>query len=1190
MSSHEQRKVQVETDVNMHQQESNRDSADVNGLNSKSLSANLQQEPSESQSETTNLHQQGSNARITNSQQQQQHDKTMNHPQSGQERAKVWEETVMIPTYGVGEPEKNPMFLEKRVYQGSTGRVYPIPVIDKIKDDKELKSYQMLILENEYLRVEIMPEIGGRIYRALDKTNNYDFVYYNRVIKPALVGLAGPWISGGIEFNWPQHHRPNTFGPVEYKIEENEDGSATVWVSEIDRMYGTKMTAGFTLHPGKSYIEISAQLYNRTSLPQIFLWWANPAIPVNDHTQSVFPPDVIAVFDHGKRDVSRFPIATGTYYKYDYSDGVDISRYKNIPVPTSYMAYKSDYNFIGGYDHSVNAGLLHVANHHISPGKKQWTWGHGDFGQAWDRNLTDEDGPYIELMTGVYTDNQPDFTWLAPYEEKSFKQYFMPYKDIGFVKNASIDAAVNLEVDEQARQADVRVYATSPFTNARIELRGSKRVYLQETVTLSPTETFSTIIPLDQDDQPHDLKVTVSDANGRLLIDYQPKRPEIEKVPDPAEALPQPEELKTNEQLYLAGLHLEQYRHATFEPEAYYLEGLKRDASDIRLNVAYGTLLLRRGLYQESVNYFRTAIKSLTWKNPNPYDSEAYYQLGLALKLLGQDREAFAALYKSVWSAAWQDSGYFTLAQIACANGAIEEALELVEHSLTRNTRNYKARHLKTALLRRLQRYDEAIEMASSTLQLDKAHFGSIYELQRLLKLKGDHKSASDLEDQLLTLTRGNAHNHLAIATDYHDCGLYEEAAEVLRQIVPDAEADVYPMLHYTLGYLYDKLQQQELATQYLKAGSLATPDYCFPNSLFELAVLEHAVASHEHDARARYYLGNLLYDKKRYKEAVSLWESSREVDPTFPTVHRNLALAYYNKYEQAEQALGSLEQAFACDPSDARVLFELDQLLKKIGISPEVRFARLTAHRELVEQRDDLYTEFVTLHNLLGRHEEALQLLMSRKFHPWEGGEGKVTGQYVAALLALAEQYLDEGRVEAAIHRLQQALEYPHNLSEGKLAGAQENDIYYTLGCAYETLGLATEAERAFVKASRGLEEPTSAMYYNDQPPEMIFYQGLAWLKLQDQKEAKRRFNKLIDYGEKHLFDEVKIDYFAVSLPDFLVFEDDLNKRNVIHCKFMMGLGWLGLGNLAKAKQFLQEVLALDPNHQGAIIHMPEL
>ena len=198
--------------------------------------------------------------------------------------------------------------------------------------------------------------------------------------------------------------------PVDFTIEEFEDGSKTVWVSETEMMFRTKGMAGFTLYPGKAYIEIKGRLFNRTPFPQTFLWWANPAVKVNDYYQSVFPPDVYAVFDHGKRDVSDFPIATGTYYKVDYSPGTDISRYKNIPVPTSYMAINRSTILWVVMNMIRKAGMLHVADHHVSPGKKQWTWGNGDFGIAWDKQLTDEDGPYIELMTGVFTDNQPDFS------------------------------------------------------------------------------------------------------------------------------------------------------------------------------------------------------------------------------------------------------------------------------------------------------------------------------------------------------------------------------------------------------------------------------------------------------------------------------------------------------------------------------------------------------------------------------------------------------------------------------------------------------------------------------------------------------------------------------------------------------------------------------------------------------------
>ena len=894
-----------------------------------------------------------------------------------------------------------------------------------------------------------------------------------------------------------------------------------------------------------------------------------------------------AVFDHGKRDVSRFPIATGKYYKVDYSAGVDISWYKNIPVPTSYMAYHSEYNFIGGYDHAVQAGILHVANHHISPGKKQWTWGCGEFGKAWDRNLTDEDGPYVELMTGIFTDNQPDFAWLQPYENKSFKQYFMPYKNIGIVKNASIDAAVNLDVNSADHTASLQVYATSVFANAIIELKSKSQVYINETVTISPIQTFATVVALDSEDQADDLIASVRDAHGNVLIVYRPERPQIEKLPDAAKPLPMPEEIRTNEELYLAGLHLEQYRHATFEPELYYLEGLKRDPGDSRINVAYGTLLLRRGMFRESEAHFRKAIATLTRHNPNPYDSEAYYQLGLTLKMQGRLEEAYDAFYKATWSSAWQDSGYFSLAQIACEKKAYLEALELVERSLMRNTRNYKARDLKAALLRKLGHREEAEHVALETVRLDSADFGAYNELYLLHLARGEQTQAAAVRKELTHLMRDEVHNFIALAVDYLQSGLHEEGTDVLHRLVLDANQNVYPMLHYYLGYFYEKLGRPELAQAHLRAASMATPDYCFPNSLNDLVVLESAIAANPGDAKAHYYLGNLLYDKKRYTDAIRHWEATRQVDSSFATVHRNLALAYYNISGKADQALSSLEKAFACNPVDARVFYELDQLYKKLGYVPEKRLANLESHWELVTARDDLYLEYITLLNTLKQHEKAITLLAARKFHPWEGGEGKVTGQYALAHIELGKNYLHMQQDKDALETLKKALVYPENLGEGKLAGAQENNIHYYLGCAYKRLGMTEKATEYFRAASQGLEEPASPMFYNDQPPDMIFYQGLAWLKLGNAREARSRFNKLIDYGEQHLFDNVKIDYFAVSLPDFLVFEDDLDRRNKVHCFYMMGLGHLGLQEFKKAWTYFSRALELDVNHQGTRIHL---
>jgi hypothetical protein len=398
---------------------------------------------------------------------------------------RCWEEQVTIPTYPVQEADPNPMFLEKRVYQGSSGKVYPNPFTDRVALEKIDATYKAVFLENEFVQLMVLPEIGGRIHAGLDKTNGYDFFYRQHVIKPALVGLLGPWISGGVEFNWPQHHRPSTYMPVHTAIEEHADGSRTVWLSEHDPMLRMKGMVGIHLAPGKAIVEAKVRLYNRTPLPQTFLWWANVAVRVHDRYQAFFPPDVTFVADHARRAISSFPIARGSYYGVDYSPGADISWYKNIPVPTSYMVTESKYDFFGGYDHGRATGIVHTSNHLVAPGKKLWTWGNAEFGYAWDRNLTDDDGPYVELMAGAYTDNQPDFSWLQPYETKTFSQYWYPIQKIGPVKNANTAAAVNLEFDAGSVRVGVCV---TERRKVSVTLTCKGQTLIEEQVELAPGE------------------------------------------------------------------------------------------------------------------------------------------------------------------------------------------------------------------------------------------------------------------------------------------------------------------------------------------------------------------------------------------------------------------------------------------------------------------------------------------------------------------------------------------------------------------------------------------------------------------------------------------------------------------------------------------------------------------------------
>ncbi len=873
---------------------------------------------------------------------------------------KAWSEPVHIPTYLPDAPDPNPMFLENRVYQGSNGCVYPLPFIDRISTEPSDRAWQAVHIENEFVRLMVLPEIGGRIHVGLDKTNGYDFFYRQNVIKPALVGLAGPWISGGVEFNWPQHHRPATYMPVEWSIEEHPDGSRTIWLSDHDPLNRLKGMHGVCLRPGKSYLELKVRLYNRTPFVQTFLWWANAGVRVHDQYQSFFPPDVHYVADHARRAISTYPLCEGTYYGVAYGargyPANDLSWYANITVPTSYMAVGSKYDFVGGYDHAAQAGVIHVANHHISPGKKQWTWGNHPFGYAWDRNLTDEDGPYVELMAGVYTDNQPDFSFLAPWETKSFTQYWYPIRRIGPPQMANRDAALSL------RPEGVGVSVSAVFPNATIRLLCQGKTVARWTADLAPGAPFFQELRKQAD-------CAIVEAEGRELIRYAAEPLGRGEPPKPAVAppLPQSRDRKgaalTNDELYRIGLHLEQYRHATRSAEPYWEEALRRDPHDSRALNALGRGHLRCGEFRLAAVHFQLAIHSLTRFNANPYDGEPHYNLGLALRYLGFDEEAYAAFYKATWNYAWRTAGYTALAEIDAKHERWAGALEHLALALRTDADHVNARNLQAAILRRLGR--DAAAAIRETLALD--------PLNAWARHLADGCVPSDPQMQL------------DLAFDYARAGLNREAAGVLK--------GSQPMVLYTLAYL--------TGGRYT-AASRARPDYCFPSRLEEMLVLEAAIAAEPRDARALYYLGNFLYDRRRHEEAMRCWEGSAEIDPSFSVVWRNLGIGWYNVRRNPRKAAAAFNKALAANPQDARVLYERDQLWKRLGKTPKQRLAELERRIDLVNRRDDLSVELASLYNQTGRHQRALDVMLSRRFAPWEGGEGRALEQWARAARAL--------------------------------------------------------------------------------------------------------------------------------------------------------------------------------------------
>ncbi len=1087
------------------------------------------------------------------------------------DEVRAWEAAVVIPTYPAPVPDPNPMFLDKRVYQGSSGRVYPNPVTDAVSDVRVDRTYTAIYLENRYLEVMILPELGGRVHAVRDKTNGYDLVYRQNVIRPALVGLLGPWISGGIEFNWPQHHRPSTFMPVEHAIEECADGSRVVWLSEHEPMGRMKGMVGIRLHPGRALLEAEVRLYNRTAVPQTFLWWANVAVAVHDDYQAFFPPDVDWVGDHAKRATSRFPIARGHYYGVDYTRGVDLTWYRNIPVPTSYMVLDSGYDFFGGYDHARQAGLVHVADRRIAPGKKLWTWGAAEFGQAWDRELTDADGPYIELMAGVFTDNQPDFSWLRPYETRTFKQHWYPIQRIGPPKNATLRGALSLDASPGGFRIGAAV--TEPVAGASVRLVSHGRVLFERTLDLAPDAPLTAEVVAADVRRP--IRLFLHSAAGELLVSCEiaarPEQPEPVLATEPLA----PEAIASVEELYLTGLHLGQYRHATRNPAPYWDEALRRDPGDARSHNALGLLALHKGLSADAERHFRAAIATLTRRNPNPRDGEAFYALGLALDFQGRDAEAADAFAKAAWDGAWRGPAHYALAALACRRGRFASALAAVDEALAFDTRHLKARHLKTALLRRLGTPGAAEAFVMETWALDRLDLGAWHERALIERSHGDAHEADRLGAGALEFTRGSAGLYLDIAFDYAYAGLYDEARELLEPV-----AGASAMVLYALGD-FAAHQGNEADAKALRArAAAARTEYVFPSRLEEMRILERARAASSADARAPYYLGLLLYDRGRRDEAIRAWEAAVALDAGHSVAWRNLGMAAFNVQGDGERGLACYARARAANPGDARLLYEHDQLQKRLGVAPAVRLAGLESRLDLVTRRDDLSLERVLLQLRTGAPARALETLTTRRFHPWEGGEGQVSGAWVAAHVLLGRLALEKGAAREALAHADAARSYPRNLGEGKHLLTPETQVHVLAGLAQEALGDAGDARRRFERAAEPVAPATPAVYYR----------GLALRRLRRAEDADTALHALLEQAEARLREVPKIDYFATSLPNFLLFEDDLERRHRIECLFLEGLARLGLSEPGRAREAFAEVLALDVNHLAAAEELKRL
>lgn len=1064
------------------------------------------------------------------------------------------EESWTLPTYKVMPAEKAPMFYSGGSFQGARRIIYPYALIDVISHERVEQDWKALMLENEYIKLCITPEIGGKLYYATDKSNDYNFIYKNNEVMPSNIGMTGAWVSGGIEWCVLHHHRASTMLPMDYSMVENEDGSKTIYIGETEPRHRMRWNVGVTVRPGKSYFEAELSIYNPTPYTHNFLYWANVATHTNDDYQAIFPPSVQMATYHSKNQFTNWPISTEVYRSQDFTSGVDISWWKNVKQSASFFAWDLKEDFMGGYDHGKNAGTVHIGDHNIVKGAKLWEWGSGPRGQATEGKLTETSGPYVEIMVGAFSDNQPDYTWIRPGETKRWKQYWYPVKDIGGFKNANLDAAVNLE-QRNDNQVFLGYHSTQKVENAKILLKNGDQVIIDKKLSITPEKAFTQLVDLKGEYKLTDLYTELIDAEtGKVIISFQHiDRDKPEKLPDVVKPPAKPEEIETIEELYLTASRLEQFYKVSMP---YYEEALKRDPHDIRTNTALGNQYLKNGDYTTARKYLSTAIKRITTDYTRPSTGEALYLQGINLKAMGLYEEAIDTLYRATWDYAYHSAAYFELAQISCIMGDYQKALHQINESLSTNMKNNRAHGLKASIQRKLGDYEGALATLAMVFEVDPLNFRAINEQYLVNKESGKSSEADKVLTDLNKKMRDFNQNYLELAVGYLNEGMLDEAEDALMRY-----SGKDPIIDYYLGYIADKNGNKSQATSYFTSAQEQSEDNCFPFRLETINVLNKALEYNSGDTKANYYLGNILYDKQP-KKGIAYWEQAIKNNPKLAMAYRNLGWGYYRHNKDLKKAIPYYEKAIEYDNSIAIFYTELDKLYELNNSPVATRLKIFEGNQDAVYQRDDAFIRQITVLTLSGNADKSVEYLDGKVFS-YREGTSRVRETIIDAHLKFGMKYMDEKDYDKALEQFLMA-QVPDEEAGSARFGNRNIQVDYYIAQAYAALKNKSKAKEHYSKAA--------SVEISRRPGIMNYYQGLSLMELKEKKKAVEVFKGLMTEGDERLNEkeDEKGEFFAIFG------ERDAESTRKSMAYTLRGLGHKGLGENAKAEADLEMAVEL--------------
>lgn len=946
---------------------------------------------------------------------------------------------LTLPTY--------PWTAVKHPYFRGTDKVniYPYPMLDFLSREKTNRTYRAVVLENEYLRITFLPELGGKIHEVIDKTTGQPMFYVNHVIKPGLIGQCGAWTSGGVEWNTgPQGHTVGCMQPVAVEVLSPEpDGSRSVAIGETERIYGTKWTVVVTVRPGRSFIEERIRIYNPTETIRPYYFWNCTAVPNTPGFRFIYPMTLGT--DHGSEKFFNWPI----------DHGKDLTRGTNYQDASSIFAWHCDQDFFGSYDDSVDRGVVSYANHQQVPGKKAWTWGQGGFGKMHQMDLTDTDGPYNEVQTGPLL-TQGEVGRLDPCEAVEWKEWWYPVHGIGGFTFANKELAVNA-VPEQG-SLRLRLLGTGNWSP--VEVRVSKgstaissarcKITAREATTLH-LELRGALEPLEV--ELHAGKQTL--ARFRLPLDLPIRHPAEKRT-------------KSESATDLALTGWQDFLFARFaEAEVQFQKALEKDLTCAAAHTGLAYLNLDR----DPATAAKAAHAAL---EADANSGKAHFALAAAEARIGNEQVALDEAWKASLDPVTAVAGRALAAKVLLRRGDWEQAASTLSAPGPWQVDATCRNRLAFALLK-MKRDKQAIERASANLNLDPLDSFA----RSVVWLAGRERKPPTLEE----LTVHQAEPILDLVAEYSALGQDDVAFRLVENpfLKPLLIEAPEPLLFYWTAYLSRHGNNLTTTEHYLNHARSLPATATFPCRVETAPVLRWALSTRPADGHASLLLGHLLFSLGRHAEGRELWQQAVRAGEATPIALRALGLAALNLDGEADAAATLLSQAHSLDPADAIIARDLAKVLftqADKADSPERKKELLARARDTLKAafaqgkgRSDFVSLLGRAQNRLGEYAETARMLDQVRVTVWEGSR-EVHDLFEDAHLALGEAHLAAGHPADALADFNRALEYPENLATGKLENTREAHIHYLRGNTLAALGRRTEAVAAWRQAA---DEPES-------------------------------------------------------------------------------------------------------------------